>query len=716
MVKRTLVSFLVILSIIAGFTASFMAGVLVFDTDPVFASGNATFTANITSNNYQRVMDGQDSVAQYWSQEVTQSTYDETHNGMQCGIWGTSQTDKYFDLKRGIVGFDISAFPEGVDVLGARIYMKSNVEQQNADYNPYYAFYKMYNGDNVINAGDFDEAYNFAGAGVSDRATVGYYQDSIVGNTWYEFTVLESDLEWISEPDANGMVWLQFASMHDMTNAQPVPWKQYGITFWTWKDFNTSDDIRLEIDYVQGTPEREIIYDPNDPFTGNVTGSETTDNITWGSPRAGYADEGVLLQLNGDAGAYLDLDLVDNTGTVLKEQTGQIGDSGQWDFYYKLPDDYYGFVRLFENNSGVVSEWGYQMPEPDADQQSGLVYAVNTDYPQYNFLFSNYVKYENGVGALHWKTNVQAGEEADHSLDIWGNGDNVTQEHFNQTLEWLNDNYWHANADNKYLSAWRYFIFTPNVEGSGFNDYDGMIYDLDVDYSSLSAGFLQAVIYDDVGDSVLADSHSCYWYIPTVQDGFVFNLNKSNYKLGEDISIKLNIGQACRVKTYLPSLTIQMIDDTETVLTSYSGGFEYGLNQYVVEAPTLAGTYEIRFIFSGDPSWSYIHDEYFTVAGQQGTSPTGGIIDNVINWIENQGMDTTIGWWVLLLLGMVILFLLAYESKLLRVALPLVYLGLFIVWGKVDTVLIILLALGAGLTLYRLFKGHVGHGGNDSEG
>lgn len=673
------------------------------ELDQAYASGNETYTSNITSFSYEKTMRGQYSTAEYWADEVTQSTYTATADGLQCGIWSTTQTDKYYDLKRGILGFDISSIPDG-EIVGVSIFMQANAEQQTASYDPYYAFYKMDNADNTINSGDFDSAYNYAGAGISDRLTNGYYQNSIVADTWYEFSVLSDSLDWATTPDANGMLWVQFASMHDMTNSQPVPWESTKITYWNWKDWNTGNDIRYEVTYIPDVPDLTIRVPANAPVDETITGSEVADNITWGSPRCGYYNEGLFLIISGESGAAIDLELVSGTGTVLDTLEDSIRTNGYYYYYHQITIRYSGFVKLIENNHNLVSTWGYQMPTPDSDQQANTTSAVNTEYPQYDYGFARFVKYEDDVGAIHWKTNVQEGEEPDHSLRIWGNGDNSTAEYLNITLADLNDEYFYATDNNEFMNAWRYIIICPHDETAGWSDWDGIIYDLDVNWTSLTAGFLQAVIFDDVNNVVLADSHSAYWYIPNEQSGFIFNLNKSTYAKTEWMHVFVQVGQTCRARTFLPSLKIEILDDTETVIDTYNNTYEYSVNEYLIQAPVQSGNYEVRFTFYGDPTYEYIHDEPFSVAGTQAIPPSRSILSNIEDWVDNLGMDNTVGWWVLLLLGMVIIFFLVYDSKVMRVALPLVYLGLFIIWGKVDQWLIILLALGAALALYKLFR------------
>ena len=126
----------------------------------------------------------------------------------------------------------------------------------------------------------------------------------------------------------------------------------------------------------------------------------------------------------------------------------------------------------------------------------------------------------------------------------------------------------------------------------------------------------------------------------------------------------------------------------------------------------IAGDYEMRFTFSGDGSWSYIHDVPFTVEGGADLKPAGGLIDIIKNWIVDFGLDNPAGYWLITLIGMVLLFLIAYKSSVIRVALPLVFLGGMMIWEFIDMWLIILLALGAGLTLFGIFRKKT-HGGGE---
>jgi len=368
-----------------------------------------------------------------------------------------------------------------------------------------------------------------------------------------------------------------------------------------------------------------------------------------------------------------------------------------------------------ETTHNITSDWGYQKPSPDLDQAANTVYAVSTEYPQYEFAFTRYLTYENDAFVLHWKTNIGDGEHADHNLKIWNNTDNESPI-FDNDFEWLNSNYFNANDNNSFLSHWRYMIFTPNIDGPGFNDYDGMIYDLDTNYISSVAGYIHAVVVDTTDNSTLADSHSCYWYIPSEPDGIITGLASTEVAKGGEFIAYVQVGQVCQARDTLPNLNLKVIDEDAAVISQSSESFiEDELNEYVLTAPTVSGQYVVRFTFSGVDTWDYIHDIPFSVGPSRGLTGADSIIDRLEQWIINAGMDNPVGYWVILLVGMVVLFLLAYKSPILRVVLPLVFLGLMLIWGKVDTWLIVLLALGAGLTLWGIFR-RKAHGGGGEGG
>lgn len=71
------------------------------------------------------------------------------------------------------------------------------------------------------------------------------------------------------------------------------------------------------------------------------------------------------------------------------------------------------------------------------------------------------------------------------------------------------------------------------------------------------------------------------------------------------------------------------------------------------------------------------------------------------------GMDNDAGHWLIILAAMIITFVIAVRSEVLRVVLPLMCFGAGIAIGWLDLWLVSLLAFGAGLTLYSILRGKI---------
>lgn len=690
-----------------------------------FVSGSGMVTDNISidADNsglvYREVPGGTSDGELYGDLRTSAGTGNWTYSASGSDLYSCFQTDNYWkNMTRRILSFDLSSTDIEVseDIISADVYLqwsaKSNTYEEGQAWS--WSFYTMSGafefGSGVV-ASDFQKAIPSTETRVSSE--IALYTEYGTGE-WIEFPLFDSFFDTIYDEETQILSVGFCEATFDSTGANPV-----------WEDFK---DVRVTIDndpepyirvsYLETTPERELVVDSNAATDNDTTGFEVADNITWESPRAGYADEGLYFKVNGESGAVISLELQDEYGVVWGSVDNSIRIDGNYDYNPDLPDSWYGWVRLLETNHNLISDWGYQMPKPDKDQAGNTVSAVNTEYPQYEFAFIRYLTYENDAFVLHWKTNIQSDEHGDHNLKIWTNTDNLTPI-FDNNFEWLNDNYFNANDNNSSLNHWRYMIFVPDVEGSGFETYDGMIYDLDTNYTNSVAGYIHAVVLDTTDNSILADSHSCYWYLPTEKDGIITRLDSAQVGKGGELIVYVQVGQACQVRDTLPALNLKMIDEDDNVVCQTDQSFvEDALNEYVWTAPTVSGQYVVRFTFSGVDTWDYIHDIPFSVGPSRELTGAASIIDSLEQWIVNVGMDNPVGYWVILLIGMVLLFLVAYKSPLLRVVLPLVFLGLMLIWGKIDTWLIVLLALGAGLTLWGIFrrKAHGGGGGEGGDG
>lgn len=642
-----------------------------------------------------------------WSTQVNKDTATlNTGSAYKLSVgWEADTTSNlYYKIYSSCFSANVSSLA-GKTITSANISMYcENLIDENTEV-LYVALYKYTENELLPSPGDYDYPYDEGSIRYSNIVDM-----ESAGLGWVEFTLNQADvLDQIasdSESDT-GLFWLYIATPYQMQNVAPSnPGGSYKEDIASFTNYNGANRPKLTISYTDSVDDRVINYDINAAVDNTTDGTETADNITWQSPRAGYVDEGMYFVVNGDSGAEISLKLVDEDGTILDSIDDSIRVDNDFNWFVDLPNDLFGWVRVIETNNNLKSYWGYQMPQPDSDQNLNYVYAVNTEDPQYLFAFSRYITYEDDAFVLHWKTNIQSDEYADHDLRIYVNGDNVTSTKtiFDKSFEYINDDYFGVTDNNTGLAHWRYMIFSPKIENTGIETYDGMIYNLNANYSSSTAGFLQAQIIDTTDNSTLADSHSCYWYIPAEKDGLIMTLTKSEYKAGENMNFRLQVGGACRIDENLPDLNIKLINSLGSIQYDQDQFYQVGLNEYEFDAPVVYDDYVLRLEFSGsDKSWSYIHDIPFEVVAKT-TAETSGLVENIKNWIINQGMDNDTGYWALLLIGMVLLFLLAYSSPVMRVTLPLVYLGLFLVWKFIDPWIIVLLALGAGLALFGMLR------------
>lgn len=682
----------------------------------VFASGNSTVNINSTNTNYDGYFTANPSDP--WANIYHDPTPNATTTGDTAHAVGWTTNTIYTNewvCYHGVYGFDVSAYQDyEITDISLEFYVTS--KQNDEAETQYYAIYTGDVGDAHVDASDGDNWYP-SGYRISQNV-VDY--DDVSTSAWLDFDIQNPEtgsMSYVTD-DADGKVWFYFMTTNQAQGIAP-----------TWSDLNKTTAItidayegtykpRLVITYIEDTITRTTQTVTNAPVDTTTDGSEIAESIEWQTPRCAYADEEIYFIIYGDSGADISLELVNSDGDILDTVDDSIRTDGNYDYLVDLPNDTYGFIRLLETTHNLTSTWGYVMPSPDSDQLGNTIFAVSTEYPQYNYDFSRYLTYENDPFVLHFKTNIQSDEHSDHNLILYSNGDSDNNSIiFNQSFEWLNDNYYNSTANQTFMNAWRFIIMTPNIDGSGFEDYDGLIYDLGYNYSSASSGFIQAKILDTTDNSTLANSHSCYWYIPQESDGLIFSLNRSQYTKGEDLNIILQVGSACKATTNLYDLEIKIIDDTGATVETHVESFVEGINEYQYTAPVISGNFEVRFTFSGDCSWSYINDEPFSVKGTLTKTGTESILDNMDNWLDQYGLNTTAGYWMLLLIGMVILFLIAYRDRVMRVALPLLLLGFFMVKQFIDSWLIILLALGAGLALYGIFKRRSGSGSSgDGDG
>lgn len=137
--------------------------------------------------------------------------------------------------------------------------------------------------------------------------------------------------------------------------------------------------------------------------------------------------------------------------------------------------------------------------------------------------------------------------------------------------------------------------------------------------------------------------------------------------------------------------------------------------QYTIDVTGLVyGEYYSFKAYATDPDGVLPAVEGATLSFRAGywsetVPPEGGddvfdVYGRIWNWFAN----STAGHWTILLIGMGVLALIFHKQKAIAVVCCLLVLGIGIIIGWVDTWVIVLLALGAGLTIWRFIGSHKG--------
>jgi hypothetical protein len=474
-------------------------------------------------------------------------------------------------------------------------------------------------------------------------------------------------------------------------------------------------NVKLIVTYVAPVVRGNETLHTNAGIDTTPTGTEVSNNITLETLRCMYADETLSFLVNGDSGANVTLELCDKDNLVIDTHSDSVRTDGIYSWQVTLASDYAGFVRVHETIANLWSDWVSVQPSPDSSQITNLVYAGSTEYPQYTNAFSSYVKYDGDIMYIHWKTNINpATELADYGLKLMARGSNQVYYYFLSTLATY---YFQGTVANQQaLSHWRYAIFTPALV-AGMNDYNALIYDLRLNASrSMYTGFIQALIVQTSdGVTELAPCHSAYWYLSEANKGIAISSEKSTYTDEENPVININIGSECKVETSLETGLVKIGTYVESQFIA-----ELGINRIDTNpvAATTAQTCSIT-LSSGEHSYVYRYDmtlEFKDATGESaidGASDPNSILGLLKKIIGIFDTSSASSHWILLIVGMGILAAVFWFSSLMRVVMPMLLFGAACVSGWIDSWWVILLALGAGVWLFSIFKKKTADGGGE---
>lgn len=538
-------------------------------------------------------------------------------------------------------------------------------------------------------------------------------QDDYDVNDWVEFEIYDTMWEEIFFNDYdNSCVAMQ--SIADRSMTAPAWSSDYTDRI---KFYASTYPAELVIEYYAAPPEMVVEVDPNDDVDPDTDGSEVSDNITWISPRCGFSNETIAFEVHGDSGAPVDLSLVTSGGQVLDTIDDSVRVDSDYRASFNVNTAFQGFVRCVDSYSNIESEWGYISRRVNT-QEIGYVYAELTDYPQYEEPFSTYCHHDGDIMIVHWKTGLDPSDYPDESLRCWYLGDSGNEE-YNETFDDLVDDYFKITdqdvGDNDDLAAWRFALFAFNDSPAGFNDFDEIINVLDIDYSITTSGFYQFLLYEDgVGEDTT--THSAEWFIEDpVTDGLLFNVVGADPGSSGEIDVSIYAGDYSNVLYYLHEYTVNVYNYNDQVIDTASGTLSLNDTIINVSAPAVgSGIIEI-ILTDSTISYSYIYHIPIQVTydddGGSITDMGEGFWAMFTDTIDNIGLDNPGGHWLIILILMILVALMVWKDKLLRIILPLGVLAFGLVTSFLDLWIVILLAIVAGGIVFGIIRKRLAGGG-----
>ena len=698
----------ILLIVLAGLVPAFVV------SEPVEAAGAVTVVIAEASNLGGPSYGGND----LWHLDWMQYLYSSVYTGwggttLNVGWYGDDDQAGFHRIfpRCGSRKFDISVIPAGAEILEASMNFTCTAKIDNSPiYSDFYwSLYKTnWGADNTFGQNDASNCRIMTANGYGRQSAPQHYNTlAVAADQHVDILGLEESFE---KYGSTNYIYFQLQTENQGLQYSPTWEHDQGIQF-------TAGSFELTVKYVAPPTRGTMTLHTNAAVDAYVVGDETADNITLETLRCMYADETMSFLVNGDSGANVTLELVDTAGTVLDTHNDSVRVDSIYAWQTILASDYSGFVQVKELNNNLTSEWVSIQPAPSSTEATNHTYAGTTNYTQYTTAFSSYVTYDDDLMFIHWKTNLNpATELGDYDLLINSNGSYVV---YQDTLENIAANYFGGTTANQQaVSHWRYAVFSPALT-AGSSDYGGLVNNLSFDaMRSTRTGFIQSLVVDTSNNTdEIADCHSAYWYLSDATKGISMSLTRTAYTEDETPVVSLTIGNECKVETNLSSGIIDVQGSPVAYFTPV-----LGTQSLVIPKITGEGGKTISVRLTGSSSYVYQFDMPVTINNAADEGGTG--VDDSSNpeswWAKIKeklgilGLDTPAGKWISLLLGMVLLYAFFNKDKIMRIALPCLLLGAALIGEWIDRWWAVVIALGAGMTLYGIFRKKTT--GKDTEG
>jgi hypothetical protein len=657
-----------------------------------------------------------------WTTVTHQDTATSTGNDLCLVDYDTSGTANFYRTMSSIIRFNIDTAPDISQIASIKVRLyclsKSTFNAPTFDA-PYISFYdcKADNGGAIASTDidNFNDHPYYVKNGKNRITNYYSFSDFSPGN-WIEFTVPVSDWDNVLNVRDGHYSYMDLVTeQHALDNIPNGVWKGnagYQLAFGAVAGGIPAQYPQLVFSYAPEATPPVFTYDTNDAVDIVLLGDEVADNITLATLSCMYANEDLQFNVWGDSGAPITLKLVDSTGAILDSLTDSIRVLGHYHWIIdSLASTYSGFVQVKETTYGLTSPWVRIEPTVSPTEANLNIYAVKTDHPQYTEPFSTYVVQRGDYMVVHWKTNINPGSDnmSDISLNIYSNGNAVTPA-YSETLADLETDYYQGTAANQAAGIpWRFALFTPKAI-QGTNLYGGLVNDLSLDFVPDYKGYLQPMLLSGATGEITV-THSSYWYLTGPGDGITISRLKSQYSTTDEIGFKITVGRECQVAEKLQYLEVSIVELGASLATYV----KEGENIFYIDAIETEGDYtlQIKLSNTGISSYEYIYQLPLTISNTAVTppaTPTPPTADNIWDWIKDlmarYHFDSTGGHWLLILIGMGISLLIGSKTKHSTVGLVMALLvfGLGIVVGWIDKWWIVLLALGAGFTIWQFIR------------
>lgn len=653
-------------------------------------------------------------------------------------------TRRHNNYRAGL-GIDCTGVDED-NIESVSLYLNIEAYQDDIDYEMYLFVTEYSQVDEDLDTADMIYTYSPSGA---DRVSYIYEFDTVISggvDSWFEFkihpeffTIDDNDMAWlyittariyygIEPEDATGL---------NETKSKYVGFSEYSeghIPYIRICEMSPPEDFEDGIDYDL-YPETPANSDTTTPIENGIITS-----VEWVGVRTMYQEENWAVKVSGTPGTPVTLEFKNDDGVTLKEASDWIRDDGYCYYEGSMPSGYEGLCRVVETEtSGESTEWGY-LYNGDAIEQVNWAAGKSTDLEDNLYEdMSNFAVYEGMYIPFHWYSNVNNLYWDDYEIRIYSRGEEV----YTKNMSDMYDEYYVAsNEDNTPMMNYRYVLISPYLYNQA--SYDELVIDLDLDRVYDDYGYITCGIYN-TDDTQITECNSAVWYLNrSVDEAVIGSVVENGY-----IQTDMYYGDSTHINEDFESATCSVWTDgtTRHDITEVLFGSGNGWRNYL-NIPLVGNEATIRLV-CGDEDMEYQYKHYQDIRydssdmiappgvpgtpGTPGTTPgwnfppasgivpgttnSDDIIDDVSTWIDGGlstfGLDGTFGHWLLMLIGMVVMFVIFRKHRTMRVVAPLMVIGLGIIGRWIPLWMVIMLALAAGFAIWIIFRRTITASGGD---